>query len=297
MNLISLFDRFQCDDNCRSYLAQLRWPKGVACIRCGNMDVTKIKGRDLWNCKDCDYLFSVTSGTIMHDSHLPLRKWFAAVFLMVESRKGMSANQLSRTLGVAYKTAWYLSHRVRRALGNDPLEGPTLVGIVEVDETVIGGKVKGKGRAYKGNKTWVAGAIQRGGNIRLERIPDVKRKTLHGFIARAVKDEAEAIYTDELKSYLGIADHNTRHETVNHSQEEWVVGDVHTNGIEGVWSLFKRSIVGTFHKMSVKHMDRYLEELEWRFNNRDNPHIFRDALRRIVNTGQITYRELTGKAA
>ena len=260
------------------------------------MDVTEIKGRSQWDCQGCGYHFSVTSGTIMHDSHLPLRKWFAAIYLMVEARKGMSANQLKRTLGVAYKTAWYLCHRIREAMGNDPLDGPTLVGIVEVDETLVGGRVKGRGHAYKGNKTWVAGAIQRGGNVRLERIPNVKRKTLHGFISRAVKDEAEAIYTDDFRSHLGIADHNTRHETVTHSAEQWVVGDVHTNGIEGVWSLFKRSIVGTFHKMSVKHLDRYLEELEWRFNNRDNPHIFRDALKRIVNTGKLTYRELVSAA-
>ena len=145
---------------------------------------------------------------------------------------------------------------------------------------------------YKGNKTWVAGAIQRGGNVRIERIPDVTRRTLHAFIGRAIRDEAEAIYTDDLKSYLGIGDADTRHETVNHSAEEWAVGDVHTNSIEGVWSLFKRSIVGSFHKMSVKHMDRYLEELEWRYNNRDNPHIFRDTLARIVNTDPLTYRDL-----
>ena len=177
-------------------------------------------------------------------------------------------------------------------MGNDPLTGPTLVGVVEVDETLVGGKVKGKGHAYKGNKTWVAGAIQRGGNVRIERIPDVKRATLHGFINRNVKDEAEAIYTDDLKSYLGIGDDDTRHETVCHSAEEWVVGDVHTTSIEGVWSLFKRSIVGAFHKMSVKHMDRYLEELEWRYNNRDNPHIFRDTLARIVHTDPMRYRDL-----
>ena len=228
----------------------------------------------------------------MHDTHLPLRKWFLAIYLMCESKKGISARQMGRTLGVAFRTAWYLCHRIREAMGNDPLSGPTLVGVVEVDETLVGGKVKGKGRRYTGNKTIVAGAIQREGGVRLERIPDVTKRTLHDFIARTVKDEAEAIYTDELKSYLGIADDDTRHETVNHSIEEWVVGDVHTNGIEGVWSLFKRSIVGTFHKMSRKHMDRYLEELEWRFNNRDNPHIFHDTLRRIVNTPHMTYREL-----
>ena len=228
----------------------------------------------------------------MHDSHLPLRKWFIAIYLMCESKKGISANQMKRTLGVSYKTAWYLCHRIRQAMGNEPFEGPTLFGIVEVDETLVGGKVKGKGHAYKGNKAWVAGAVQRGGKVRIERIPDIKRGTLHDFIKRNIKDETEAIYTDELRSYIGIADHDTRHETVRHSDDEWVVGDVHTNSIEGVWSLFKRSLMGAFHKMSIKHMDRYLEELEWRYNNRNNPHIFRDTLARIMGTKHLTYREL-----
>ncbi len=133
--------------------------------------------------------------------------------------------------------------------------------------------------------------------MRLKRVPNVRRQTLHGFIAETVRDDAEAIYTDELKSYLGIADDDTRHETVNHSAEQWVVGDVHTNSIEGVWSLFKRSIVGSFHKVSLKHIDRYLEELEWRFNNRSNPHIFTDTLRRILTTNALPYRELVDNRA
>ena len=227
----------------------------------------------------------------MHDSHLPLRTWFLAIFLMCESKKGMSARQLWRTLGLgSYKTAWYLCHRIREAMSNDPFIGPALVGVVEVDETMVGGKSQSED--WRANKHWVAGAIERGGHVRLERIPNIRRETLHAFIGRNVRDEAEAIYTDNLKSYIGIADDDTRHETVNHSAEEWVVGDVHTNSIEGVWSLFKRSIVGGFHKMSAKHMDRYLEELEWRFNNRDNPHIFRDTLARIVHTDPLRYREL-----
>ena len=294
MNLVSLVDKFSCDDECRDALEDIRWPNGVACTRCGDMDVLDLEKHNRWKCKSCSYQFSVMSGTIMHDSHLPLRKWFLAAYLMCESKKGISANQMKRTLGIgSYRTAWYLCHRIRQAMGNEPFSGPTLVGIVEVDETLIGGKKKGKGRAYKGNKVWVAGAIQRGGKVRVERISDVKRHTLHGFISRAVKDEAEAIYTDELKSYLGIADHDTRHETVNHSEYQWVVGDVHTNSIEGVWSLFKRSLMGAFHKMSAKHMDRYLEELEWRFNNRDNPNIFWDTIRRIMNTEPLEYKRLT----
>ena len=291
-NLLDVIDSYSTDESCRALLENLRWPAGVACPRCGSAGISTIKKRAVYDCNDCRYQFSVTAGTIMHDSHLPLRKWFIAVYLMCESKKGISALQLKRTIGVNYRTAWYLCHRIRSAMANDPLEGPTLFGVIEVDETYVGGKVAGKGRGYRGNKTIVAGAIQRDGLVRMERIPDVRRKTLHGFISRTVRDEAEAIYTDELASYLGIADDDTRHETVNHSADEWVVGDVHTNSIEGVWSLFKRSIVGSFHKVSSKHIDRYLSELEWRFNNRKNDHIFLDALRRIVRTDRLTYRDL-----
>ena len=292
MDLITIMDKFNNDTACRAMLEKIRWPHGPACPRCGLLDIPELPVGDIFQCASCCYQFTVTAGTIMHNTHVPLRKWFLAIYMMCESKKGISANQLHRSLSISYKTAWYMCHRIRQAMGNEPFDGPTLFGVVEVDETLIGGRKKGKGRAYKGNKTWVAGAIQRGGQIRLQRVPNVRRKTLHDFIASTVKDEAEAIYTDDLKSYLGIEDEDTRHETVNHSKEEWVVGDVHTNGIEGVWSLFKRSIVGSFHKISAKHLDRYLEELEWRFNNRDNPHIFLDTLQRTVNTSNLPYREL-----
>ena len=297
MNLVSLIDRFNCEISCRKELAEIRWPNGIACLRCGVTDPSELPSGGKWQCGSCGYQFTVTTGTIMHDSHLPLRKWFLAIYLMCESKKGISARQMKRTLGVAHKTAWYLCHRIREAMGNDPFVGPTLFGVVEVDETLVGGKKRNVGSGSKEGKTWVAGAIQRdSGQIRVERIPNIKRHTLHDFIGRTVTDGAEAIYTDELKSYVGIGDPNTRHETVSHSAEQWVVGDVHTNSIEGVWSLFKRSIIGTFHKMSAKHLDRYLEELEWRFNNRKNPHIFRDTLKRIMNTDKLTYRELVALA-
>ena len=289
-------DKFNNDvEKCREALEKLRWPHGVACMRCGVSGPSELPGGVLFQCKSCRYQFSVTSGTIMHDSHLPIRKWFLSIWLMCESKKGISANQLKRTIGTTYRTAWHLCHRIRKAMGNDPFTGPTLFGVVEVDQTLVGGKKHNVGSGNKEGKTWVAGAIQREtGQIRVERIPNIKRHTLHliDFIGRTVTDGAKAIYTDELKSYVGIGDPNTRHETVSHSAEEWVVGDVHTNGIEGVWSLFKRSIIGTFHNMSLKHMDRYLEELEWRFNNRNNPNIFPDTLRRILNTEVLTYRKL-----
>ena len=195
VNMLTLVDHFNTDDKCRELLEDLRWPDSVACLRCGSAEVSEIAERSKWNCLDCGYHFSVTAGTIMHDSHLPLRKWFIAIYLMCESKKGISAKQLERTLNVAYKTAWYLCHRIREAMANDPFDGPTLFGVVEVDETLVGGKTKGKGRGYRGNKTWVVGAVQRDGGVRLERIPNVKRATLHDFINRTVRDETEAIYT------------------------------------------------------------------------------------------------------
>ena len=293
LSLCDVIDRYSNNEKCRQTLESIRWPSGVHCPRCDSDKVSELPDYNLWLCSSCPYQFSVTAGTIMHDSHLPLRKWFLAIYLMCVSKKGISAMQMQTTLGVAYRTAWYLCHRIREAMGNDGFTGPTLFGIVEVDETLIGGRRRGVGKGSREGKTWVAGAIQRDGQVRLERIPNNRKKTLHAFIDRHVTDETEAIYTDELRSYIGIEDDDTRHETVNHREDEWVVGDVHTNNIEGVWSLFKRSIVGAFHKVSVKHLDRYLEEMEWRFNNRDNPHIFRDALRRILATETLTYKKLT----
>src|SRR4029077_8174645 len=167
-----------------------------------------------------------------------LVKWFMAVFLMAESKKGISALQMKRTLGVAYQTAWHLCHRIRSAVRDANAE--LLRGIVEVDETYVGGKVRGMGRGYRGNKSIAIGAVQREGNIRLQVIQHSEKATLHQFIKDNTDPKTEAIYTDELPAYNGIADADTRHETVNHSAEEWVCGDVHTNGIESVWSLLKR---------------------------------------------------------
>ncbi len=290
-SLLDLIDTYNCDEACRELLCDLRWPHGIACVRCGSTSVSDLRTRTVFDCNDCRHQFSVTAGTIMHDTHLPLRKWFVAIYLMCESKKGVSAKQLERVLDVAYQTAWYLSHRIRKAMADNPLEGPTLVGVVEVDETLVGGKAKGKGMGYRGNKFWVAGAIQRDGQVRLEQVPNVRKHTLAEFIGRNISPEAEAVYTDELASYIGTSD-RWPHETVNHGCEQWVVGDVHTNTIEGVWSLFKRSLVGSFPKVSVKHIDRYVSELEWRFNNRDNPRIFVDTLHRIATTGAMPYSEL-----
>ena len=290
MNLMSVIEQYHDEDACREDLVELRWPNGVACPRCGGVEIRNSYTRNQYDCGLCGYQFSVTSGTMLHDTHLPLQKWIIATYLMIEARKGVSANQLKRTLDVSYKTAWYLCHRIRAAM-RDAYPSP-LKGMVEIDETFVGGKVRGKGHGYRGNKAVVVGAVQRGGKIILEVVEGRDRATLHKFIETFTADETEAYFTDEWAPYQGIADANTRHEMVNHSMEEWVHGDAHTNSIEGVWSLLKRSIMGSYHKVSIKHLNAYLDELEWRYNNRDNPWLFRDTLVRLLRAEHVEYEEL-----
>jgi len=300
MDLMKLFQQFGTDEQCRIALEKLRWPDGVKCPRCESTKISREYKRNQFDCESCGYKFSVTAGTIFHDSHLPLTKWFAAVYLICESKKGMSANQLKRTLHVAYKTAWYLCHRIREAV-KDADTSP-LFGIVECDETYIGGKAKNmhareraekiQGRGPSG-KAMVLGAIQRGGGVRLtvERRND--RATLHRFIKAAIADDTDAIMTDSWPAYKGVEDENTRHETVDHHRGEYVRGEAHTNTVESVWSLFKRSIVGSYHQISAKHLDRYLDEFEFRLNNRNNPYLFRDTLLRLIRSDNLEYKELT----
>jgi transposase-like protein len=291
INLISLIDRFHDEDKCRRYLEGLRWPDGLECPRCGGKIISRIKTRHQLDCDSCRYRYSVTAGTIFRDSHLPLWKWFVAVYLIVESKKGISANQLKRTIGTTYKTAWYLSHRIRAALNE--VDAQLLKERVEVDETFVGGRMEGQGRGYKGNKTVVVGAMQRGGDICLQVVRGTDRETLHDFIRESTAGDTEAIYTDEWPAYKGIADKDTKHKTVKHRDKEYVAeGDIHTNSIENVWSLLKRSIIGSYHQVSAKHLDAYLDELEFRFNNRENPFIFRDAMLKLVVADNLPYAKL-----
>jgi transposase-like protein len=295
MNLPALIEQFGSEDRCRAYLEDLRWPDGLECPRCGHTTISRIRERNQFECdaKSCRYQFSVTAGSTFHDSHLPLWKWFLGVYLMVESRKGISAKQLQRTLGVSYKTAWYLAHRIRDAMGS--IEESPLVGVVEVDERLVGGRADGKGRGHRENKTVVIGAIQRRGHVRLRVIPNTRKHNFEGFIRDSVK-EPEAIFTDELRSYDDVASTaQTRHETVSQKADEGVRGDVHTNSVESVWSLFKRSIIGSDHQLSVKHLPANLDEMEWRFKNRNNPFLFRDTLLVLLHSDPLPYKERVGR--
>lgn len=292
MNLISLMEQFGSEDRCREYLEELRWPEGIECPRCRSKKISRIADRHQFDCDSCRYQFSATAGTILHDSHLPLFKWFAAVYLMIESRKGVSANQLKRTLKVAYKTAWYLCHRIRAAM-KDANTAP-LSGTVEADETWIGGKKRGMGRGYTGNKSMVLAAIERGGSLRLRVEKTRDRETLHKFLKEVTHPETENIYTDDWEAYNGIGDHDTTHESVNHSAGEYVRGQVHTNSAESAFSLFKRAVIGAYHQISAKHLPAYLDEFEFRFDNRRNPYLFRDTLLKLLASDKLEYKQLIG---
>jgi transposase-like protein len=289
IDLPTLIAQYGSEDKCRAYLEGLRWPDGVICPKCQSRKISRIVKRAQFDCDACRHQFSVTAGTIFHDSHLPLWKWFLAVYVMGESKKGISANQLKRMLGVSYKTAWYLSHRVRAAMGGEGSE--LLSGIVEADETYTGGKGL-KGRILGPNKTAILGAVERGGKVRVRVSDRVTSKALRAFLADVVSDDAEAIMTDGFLGYKGIGDDNTRHGVINHSDGYWVQADVHTQTIEGVWSLFKRSVVGSYHHLSVKHVQAYIDETAFRYNNRENAYLFRDTLLRLIDAESMKYADL-----
>jgi transposase-like protein len=292
VNIMDLIKEYGSEDKCRKYLEALRWPNGPRCRRCGSVNTLPIPQRGQYRCRDCEYHFSVTAGTIFQDSHLPLTKWFLTTYMMIDSKKkSISANQIKRTIGVSYKTAWYLCHRIREAMKDANPE--RLSGIVEVDETYIGGKRKGIGRGnYRPYKTAVIGAVERGGAIRFRVIPKTDKKHLYAFIKDVTKPETAAIYTDEEAGYKGIGDADTKHEAVNHSAGEYVRAGVHTNTVESAWSLFKRSIVGAYHQISTKHMPKYFDEQAWRFDNRGNEYLFRDTMFKLLEAKTMPFKAL-----
>jgi transposase-like protein len=298
MDLVGLIEQFGSEEKCRDYLVELRWPNGVHCPRCDSMKISRIYKRNQFDCDSCRYQFSVTVGTIFHDTHLPLWKWFLAVYLVGESKKGISANQLKRMLKVSYKTAWYLGHRIRAAMKDD--DPDPLRGVVEADETYVGGKTHGKGNAGRkltGTRIAVLGAVERGGEVRVRVSKRVNREALHGFLMSVTHDETERIITDAFPAYRGLGDENTRHDVIDHpvpwgDTGEWVQGDVHTQTIESVWSLFKRSIIGAYHHMSVKHLPAYLDEMAFRYNERETPYLFRDTMLALLGQETLEYRDL-----
>jgi transposase-like protein len=294
MTLIDICQMFSTDDRCRELLERLRWPNGPECIRCKGKDVVRLSNPKLLWCRECEYQFTVTANTIFHDSHLPLIKWFAATYLICESRKGMSANQIKRTLGISYKTAWYLCHRIRAAMAT--CEKPMMDGVVEIDDTWIGGRRIGKGMINKNkDKELVVAIRQREGDVRFIRVKDLKAETLYKVIHENVAVDVQLIMTDEFISYQKAmgSEFKDKHATVNHSKGEYVRGEFYTNTVESAFSLLKRGVIGTWHRISPKHLPAYLQEMEFRFNRRKNRDLFLDTLRHMITADPLTFEKLT----
>jgi transposase-like protein len=298
MTLPDVVELFDTDEKCRELLERLRWPADPECPRCRTRILARLDARLLY-CKDCDYQFSVTAGTIFHDSHLPLTKWFMAVLLLCEAKKGMSAHQLKRTIwGMhkgSYKTAWYLCHRIRAAMKE--VDRPMMDGTVEVDETYVGGRPPRGSKPGRGTpKEVVIGIRQRGGDLRFFHAADAKSGTLAKYIAENVSQDVEVMVTDEFTSYPGAMKKTgltAKHKTIKHKSGIYADGDIHTNTVESAFSLLKRGIVGSWHKISAKHLPAYLDEMTFRFNRRKNANLFLDTLRHMITAPVLTFEKLT----
>lgn len=316
-SVIDVAKTFATDEACLAYLEAARWPEGVRCLKCegdrvskfttaestrtrknrktGEVTTVTVPARHLYQClnAECAHQFTATTGTLFHDTHLPLQKWFMAVALICNGKKGISAKQLERDLDVNYRTAWYLSHRIREAMaeGNG---SDLLTGKVEMDETYVGGKYDRRTKRARYDKIAVFGMKERDGNVRAFQLPRATGGTINTAVEKNVAKDATMIYTDQSALYNGLVRKGFAREIVNHSFQ-FVRGDVHTNGIENFWSLFKRGLIGSFHKVSIKHLDRYLAEFCYRFNNRENEALFAQTIVYLAIAQAMPYAKLIAK--
>jgi transposase-like protein len=290
MTIAEFEDMFPNEEACARYLVARRWPNGVACPRCGNTKVFPVKSMSFkWQCYQCapdsGYRFSHIAGTIFENTNKPLRQWFRVVHLLLTSKKGISSLQIQRIMGFgSYETALNMTHKIRTAL----IEPETkLGGIVEVDETFVGGKMKNKHISKRGwggktggiasGKTPVAGAVKRKGNVIARVVANVGGPALERFVRSAVSTKVSLLCTDANSAYNELA-YEYPHAAIDHRAGQYVVGAVHTNTIEGFWSIFKRGIMGSYHKVSKKYLPLYVAEFQFRYNNRFNSDIFGAAI-------------------
>jgi transposase-like protein len=289
ISLIELAQRYDTREKCLALLESLRWPDGPQCPVCSSTGSAtgsyRIVTRHIYECDCCKYQYSVTARTIMHRSHLPLTKWILAIALMCNARKGVSACQMARDIHVTYKTAWYLCHRIRRAM-REAGWLQKFVGIVEVDETYIGGVARG-GKRGRGapKKTVVFGAKERGGKVRMMAIPNVTGDRIEKAVRDYIDTDAEMVIADEFNSYTQLAAEFTL-ERINHSRE-YVRGEIHTQGIESLWAIVKRQANGTHHRMSPQYLPLYLGEIAYRFNHRTEDDMFVSVMRNLLVRDQL----------
>jgi transposase-like protein len=292
---------FSDRDKALEFLTQFRWPDGKpTCPRCGSQEHSYISTRRIWKCKGCKRQFSAKSGTIMEDSPIGLDKWLPAIWMICGCKNGISSYEIARDLGVSQKTAWFMLHRVRVAMQSGTLE--KLSGEVEADETFVGGKVSNMHRSrkrelqkhsQKGNKAVVLGLLQRDGNVRSAVAPTRSRYNVHKNVLGNL-EPGSTLYTDELLAYQDLPADFT-HQMIN-KMEGYVKGKIHVNGMENFWSLLKRTLKGTYVSVDPVHLQAYVDEQVFRFNNRE----FTDADRFVSVLTQIagrrlTFAELTGK--
>lgn len=275
---------FPDDDACLEWLKNNRWPNGIHCKKCDR--VTKhhrLTGKPKYSCQFCGSHVSPLAGTILQKSSTSLYNWFYAMYLMASTRCGVSAKQIERETGVTYKTAWRMYKQIRSMLGEDAaLEGSS----VEVDESYFGGKRRGKRGRGAAGKSVVVGAVQRGGKVIAKKVENVKAKTLLPFVSERVLPKS-VVYTDELLSYNKLEKMGYDHRRIHHASKVYVMGDIHTNSIEGFWSLVKRGISGVYHAVSEKHLQDYLNEYAFRYNRRDNPAgMFNEFVSRVVTSAK-----------
>jgi len=280
---------FPDERSCQAYLAVHRWREGVRCPRCGNTKVYTLATEFRWQCHACapqGYRFSVIAGTIFENTNKPLRDWFRVIHLMLTSKKGMSALQIHRMMGFgSYKTAWYMCTRIRAGLANE--EFRKLIGFVEVDETFVGGEDRNRhlnkraglgGPEHDKLKFAVIGAIERKGNVVARVLDRVNTATMQSFVHEVVSTDVSLLSTDSAMGYRHLKE-DYNHGVVDHRKKKYVVGALHTNTIEGFWSLIKRGVMGSYHKVSRKYLPLYVAEFQFRYNNRENADIFGEAIR------------------
>lgn len=282
LTLQQLGQEFGTEEQCLAYVVRLRWPQGVRCARCGSAQVSKLARPWRWQCKQCNphgYRFSPLVGTVFENTKYPLTIWFKVIYLLCQSKKGISALQVHRMIGSgSYRTAWSMCHRIRAAL--QPTARPPLRGVVEVDETYVGGKEgkkrKAKRRRLNGTagKSPVLGALRRRGVVVTQVVETTDTRTLQGFVTARVSPQAELVATDDHSGYRSLRAAGYRHETVRHSRGEYVRGRVHTQSIESFWALLKRGFLGPFHHVSRRYLPLYLSEFTFRYNHRTDPHRF-----------------------
>lgn len=307
--LAELITYFDSEIKCSQYIANKRWGDNPVCPHCGSVGRVYVFSNGLtYKCGDCRQKFSVKVGTIFEGSNIPLSKWFQAIYLFACRSKGVSSLQLSKDIGITQKSAWFMLQRLRYGMSHPEYKKP-LSKVVEADETYIGGKEKNRhlskkkfmqgqgaiGRAANEDKTPVFGVVERNGQVIVKQVENVKKETLEPIIISHVAKDSK-IVTDEWYAYNELRKRGFLHMTVKHATKQYVVGDLHTNTIENFWSTLKRNLYGVYHFASKKHLQKYLEEVAYRYNNRKSPVSFRfDQVLIQSNVGVMSYKALINK--